>query len=154
MEKLEARLNAKIADERERIFKTIAKVVADGIFEPYEKRIAEMQEESTTRRRDPVSVTAAAINHKGELMLTFADGTILTPGRIGREAEVLDLPNPLQQGACDDARGPGDRDRRAGCRNSKCTARLASAIYEVVETELRKQLQERQLAANPRKDDR
>ena len=30
-----------------------------------------------------------------ELMLTLSDGTILTPGRIGREAEVLDLPNPL-----------------------------------------------------------
>jgi hypothetical protein len=36
----------------------------------------------------------------------------------------------------------------------KMYGRLASAIYEVVESELRKQLQERQLAANPRKDDR
>ena len=94
MEKLEARLNAKIADERERIFKTIAQVVADGIFEPYEKKFTELEEAIRTRR-DPVSVTAAAINHKGELMLTLSDGTILTPGRIGREAEVLDLPNPL-----------------------------------------------------------
>ena len=36
----------------------------------------------------------------------------------------------------------------------KMYGRLASAIYEVVETEVLKQLRERQLAANPRKDDR
>ena len=71
-------------------------MVADGIFEPYEKKFAELQEQiDTMRGRDGVSVTGAAINHKGELMLTLSDGTILTPGRIGREAEVLDLPNPL-----------------------------------------------------------
>ena len=96
MKQLEARLNAKIAAETDRVFKTIAEVVATGIFEPYDKKFAELREEiDTLRRRGPVSVTAAAINHKGELMLTLSDGTILTPGRIGREAEVLDLPNPL-----------------------------------------------------------
>ena len=58
------------------------------------KDLPSWRKQSRTRR-DPVSVTAAAINHKGELMLTLSDGTILTPGRIGREAEVLDLPNPL-----------------------------------------------------------
>ena len=36
----------------------------------------------------------------------------------------------------------------------KMYARLASLIYEVVETELLKQLRERQPGANPRKDDR
>jgi hypothetical protein len=36
----------------------------------------------------------------------------------------------------------------------KMYARLASVIYEVVETEVRKQLRDRQLAAHPRKDDR
>ena len=31
---------------------------------------------------------------------------------------------------------------------------VASVIYEMVETEVREQLRKRQLAANPRKDDR
>ena len=68
--------------------------IVKTICELYEKKFAEL-EDSIRNRRDPVSVTVAAINHKGELMLTLSDGTILTPGRIGREAEVLDLPNPL-----------------------------------------------------------
>ena len=96
MASLEARLNAKIADERERMFQTIARVLADGVFEPHEKRFAEMQDRiDNMRGRDGVSVVGAAINHKGELMLTLSDGTILTPGRVGGEAEVVDLPNPL-----------------------------------------------------------
>ena len=37
MASLEARLNTKIADERERMFQTIARVLADGVFEPHEK---------------------------------------------------------------------------------------------------------------------
>lgn len=32
--------------------------------------------------RDGVSVTAAAVNRSGELMLTLSDGTVLTPGRV------------------------------------------------------------------------
>lgn len=32
--------------------------------------------------RDGVSVTAAAINRNGELMLTLSDGSVLTPGRV------------------------------------------------------------------------
>ena len=36
----------------------------------------------------------------------------------------------------------------------KMRARLASVIYEMVETEVREQLRKRQLAANLRKDDR
>lgn len=35
--------------------------------------------------RDGVSVTAAAINRRGELMLTLSDGMVLTPGRIVRD---------------------------------------------------------------------
>lgn len=95
MEKLEARIVAKIADQEDRIYKAVSKVF-EKFYEPLEKQITELREEvETLRIRGPVSVTAAAVNHKGELMLTLSDGTILTPGRIGREAEVLDLPNPL-----------------------------------------------------------
>jgi hypothetical protein len=37
--------------------------------------------------RDGISVTAAAINRDGELMLTLSNGTVLTPGRVeGRSA--------------------------------------------------------------------
>jgi hypothetical protein len=35
--------------------------------------------------RDGVSVSAAAINRRGELMLTLSDGSVLTPGRIVRD---------------------------------------------------------------------
>ena len=34
------------------------------------------------RGRDGISITAAAINRDGELMLTLSDGTVLTPGRV------------------------------------------------------------------------
>jgi len=34
------------------------------------------------RGRDGISITAAAINRDGELMLTLSDGTVLTPGCI------------------------------------------------------------------------
>jgi hypothetical protein len=34
------------------------------------------------RGRDGISVTGAAINRDGELMLTLSDGTVLTPGRV------------------------------------------------------------------------
>jgi hypothetical protein len=37
--------------------------------------------------RDGISITAAAINRDGELMLTLSNGTVLTPGRVeGRGA--------------------------------------------------------------------
>ena len=35
--------------------------------------------------RDGVSVAAAAVNSRRELMLTLSDGTVLTPGRIGSD---------------------------------------------------------------------
>lgn len=38
------------------------------------------------RGRDGISITGAAINRDGELMLTLSDGTVLTPGRVeGRD---------------------------------------------------------------------
>jgi len=37
--------------------------------------------------RDGISITAAAINRDGDLMLTLSNGTVLTPGRVeGRSA--------------------------------------------------------------------
>jgi hypothetical protein len=37
--------------------------------------------------RDGISITAAAFNRDGELMLTLSNGTVLTPGRVeGRSA--------------------------------------------------------------------
>jgi hypothetical protein len=38
--------------------------------------------EDGSRGRDGTSVTGAAINRDGELMLTLSDGTVLTPGRV------------------------------------------------------------------------
>ena len=92
-------------------------MVAREIFEPYEKRFAEL-EESIRNRRDPVSVTAAAINHKGELMLTLSDGTILTPGRIAARAMRLNqsMCRPCC-GGCDDAGAQEIVICRAGGRN-------------------------------------
>ena len=87
-------------------------------------------------------------------MLTLSDGTILTPGRIGRAAEVVDFTEyHWPQGECDDARAR-EMVRFARVQELKMYARLASVIYEIVETEVREQLRKRQLAANPRKDDR
>jgi hypothetical protein len=40
------------------------------------------QGEAGPRGRDGISITGAAINRDGELMLTLSDGTVLTPGRV------------------------------------------------------------------------
>ena len=66
-----------------------------------------------------VSVVGAAINHKNELMLTLSDGTILTPGRIGREAEVSICRTRFQRGGRDDARSREIQITATPCGSSK-----------------------------------
>ena len=100
-QQLEARLRRLIAEGREAGFKALGEVLE--VLARNEKKVAELQEKiDAMRGRDGVSVQGAAINHKGELMLTLSDGTILTPGRITARAndrpefgDVIDLPNPL-----------------------------------------------------------
>ena len=107
LKQLEVRIDAKIAAATDRVFNAIAEVVATGIYEPYDKKIAELREEvETLRIRGPVSVTAAHINIAGELMLTLSNGEVLTPGvvvgreelkRARAEVEPIDVPNVLRR---------------------------------------------------------
>lgn len=102
MKQLEARLDAKIAAECDRVLNSVAKWVARDISGPYEEKLAAMQERiDSMKGRDGVGVTAVAFNHKGELLLTLSDGTVLNPpGRIVAsrdEVEPIDVPPVLRR---------------------------------------------------------
>ena len=83
MADLEARLNAKIAYESDRVLKSVAKVLAEKIAGPHDKQIAELRDRvDSMKGRDGVSVVGAAIDRTGQIMFTLSDGTVLRPGPV------------------------------------------------------------------------